>query len=270
MIAGFCGEEEAEHVASVDLMKSTGYDQAFTYSYSKREQTFAGFFLEDDVAEETKARRLTELIDTFQSTAQERNRRLEVGRLHLVLVESQTKPKNSASSELGVDVDDDKNTEDFWWTGRTDTNKRVVFPDFSCAPHAKAMPNIPVINPTAESLLEAAGQAFYRMYKMDDQAGSISSEGGSEDTSIWTQSYERISGTEGNDNDSEDGNDPASKSEVSLPSPLPVIGKGSYAVVAIVGGRGHTLRGIPLAVTTLQHAHSLNLPSLRVPRSLRD
>ena len=63
-------------------MREVGYDQAFTYKYSKREQTYAGLHLEDDVPEEVKSRRLTELIDTFQMSTNIRNSLLEVT-LHL-------------------------------------------------------------------------------------------------------------------------------------------------------------------------------------------
>ena len=114
-ISGFCGETEQEHRDTVTLMQEVGFDQAFTYSYSMREQTYAGLFLEDDVPDDVKSRRLTELIDTFQSTAQARNARLEVGRLHVVLVEGEAKNKNNDNRRK--------------WTGRTDSNKRVVFPD---------------------------------------------------------------------------------------------------------------------------------------------
>ena len=41
------------------------------------------------------------------------------------------------------------------------------------------------------------------------------------------------------------------------------IRKGSYVVVKITGGRGHTLRAAPVAVSSLQHAHTLQLPTLR-------
>lgn len=96
-------------------MTAVGFDQAFTYAYSKREQTFAGLFLPDDVPEGVKGGRLQQLIDTFQATAAERNARIEVGRVHLVLVEG---PGKGSTAEVLV------------WTGRTDTNKRVIFNDW--------------------------------------------------------------------------------------------------------------------------------------------
>lgn len=115
-ISGFCGETEGEHRDTVTMMQQVQFDQAFTYSYSMREQTYAGLFLDDDVPEDVKSRRLTELIDTFQNTAQTRNSRLELGRLHVVLVEGEAKNKGGEEKKRR-------------WTGRTDSNKRVVFPD---------------------------------------------------------------------------------------------------------------------------------------------
>ena len=38
-------------------MRNIGYDQAFTYGYSKREQTYAGLFFKDDVSDVTKSKR---------------------------------------------------------------------------------------------------------------------------------------------------------------------------------------------------------------------
>jgi tRNA A37 methylthiotransferase MiaB len=77
-ISGFCGESESEHLENLSLMRETGFDQAFTYKYSKREQTYAGLHLKDDVPEEVKSRRLSELIDAFQLSVSIRNNLLEV------------------------------------------------------------------------------------------------------------------------------------------------------------------------------------------------
>ncbi len=46
------------------------------YSYSKRPGTLAGRKMEDDVTEETKARRLQEIVDLQQSTQLVQNRRI--------------------------------------------------------------------------------------------------------------------------------------------------------------------------------------------------
>ena len=54
------------------------YMYILLYSYSKREQTYAGLFMRDDVPEEVKGKRLTEVISAFYDTVYERNKRLEV------------------------------------------------------------------------------------------------------------------------------------------------------------------------------------------------
>ena len=62
----------------LSLIRSIGFDQAFTYAYSRREQTYAGLFYKDDVPETTKQRRLQEVVDTFQQTVRDRNTQFEV------------------------------------------------------------------------------------------------------------------------------------------------------------------------------------------------
>lgn len=44
--AGFCGETEEEHLATLDLMRRTAYDQAFMFAYSDREKTYAARHLQ--------------------------------------------------------------------------------------------------------------------------------------------------------------------------------------------------------------------------------
>ena len=60
--SGFCGETEDEHADTVSLMNLMRYEQAFMFAYSMREKTAASRHLVDDVPEETKKRRLAEVI----------------------------------------------------------------------------------------------------------------------------------------------------------------------------------------------------------------
>lgn len=39
--AGFCGETDEEHAATVNLMKTTRFDTAFMFAYSQRAKTAA-------------------------------------------------------------------------------------------------------------------------------------------------------------------------------------------------------------------------------------
>lgn len=108
MITGFCGETEEEHRGTMSLMKRVRYDLAYMFAYSERERTLAHRKYEDDVSEEVKNRRLTEIITQQMNIQEERNKQ-EIGRRHLVLVEGTSKRSDQQLS------------------GRTDTNKMVVF-----------------------------------------------------------------------------------------------------------------------------------------------
>ncbi|CAM9365651.1 unnamed protein product [Scytosiphon promiscuus] len=113
-ISGFCGETEADHRDTLSLMETVRYDQAFMYAYSLREKTRAARRLQDDVPPEVKQRRLEEVIETFRRNALAKNLEEEIGMDRLVLVEGQSRRSSEEAPEL---------------TGRTDGNKRVVFPD---------------------------------------------------------------------------------------------------------------------------------------------
>lgn len=41
MIMGFCGETEAEHQETLDLLDRTKFEQAFLFAYSQRDRTLA-------------------------------------------------------------------------------------------------------------------------------------------------------------------------------------------------------------------------------------
>lgn len=108
IIAGFCDETEEEHEATMSLMKIVEYDLAYMFAYSERERTLAARKYEDNVPEDVKKRRLTEIIQQ-QMAIQEKNNKDEVGQRHLVLVEGTSKKSDEQLS------------------GRTDTNKMAVF-----------------------------------------------------------------------------------------------------------------------------------------------
>ncbi len=108
IIAGFPTETEEDHQATLEAMKKIEYDGAFMFKYSPRENTKAYEF-ENDVPEEIKLRRLNEIIALQQEISNKLNKK-EVGKTHQVLVEAPSK----------------KNANE--WSGRTDTNKVVIFP----------------------------------------------------------------------------------------------------------------------------------------------
>jgi len=109
IIAGFCSETEEEHQETLSMMDYVGYDFAFTFSYSERPGTLAARKMPDDVPEEVKKRRLSEILVKQQEWSL---RRLEqnVGKTVRILVE-------------GVSKKSDKD-----YCGRNDQNAMVVFP----------------------------------------------------------------------------------------------------------------------------------------------
>ncbi|XP_031489292.1 CDK5RAP1-like protein [Nymphaea colorata] len=108
-ITGFCGETEEEHLETLSLLKAVGYDMAYMFAYSMREKTHAHRTYEDDVPEDVKQRRLTELIDTFRETTGHCYDS-QIGTLQLVLVEGPN--KRAPDTEL---------------IGKSDKGHRVTF-----------------------------------------------------------------------------------------------------------------------------------------------
>ncbi len=108
IIAGFCGETEAEHQDTLALLADIRYDHAFMFMYSERPETYAARKYTDDVPKEVKKRRLSEII-TLQKSISHENNQKEIGLTHTVLVEGASK-----RSEAQL-------------CGRTDTNKMVIF-----------------------------------------------------------------------------------------------------------------------------------------------
>lgn len=108
IFAGYCSETEEDHALSLSLMRECGYDSAFMFKYSERPGTFASKHYPDDVPEETKVRRLEEMIALQNQLSMESNRRC-IGQQFTVLVEGVSK----------------RSREQFF--GRTEQNKVVVF-----------------------------------------------------------------------------------------------------------------------------------------------
>ncbi|CAI5475837.1 unnamed protein product [Closterium sp. Yama58-4] len=59
---------EEEHQETLSLMRAVQYDMAYMFAYSLRPRTHAHRRLEDDVPEEVKQQRLSELVSTFRET----------------------------------------------------------------------------------------------------------------------------------------------------------------------------------------------------------
>ncbi len=93
----FCGyhsETEEDHQLSLSLMRECGYDSAFMFKYSERPGTYASKHLPDDVPEETKIRRLNELIAQQNQLSAESYRK-DIGKTYEILVEGFSKRSRS-------------------------------------------------------------------------------------------------------------------------------------------------------------------------------
>tara|TARA_B100001029_G_scaffold52502_1_gene42117 strand:+ start:1395 stop:2816 length:1422 start_codon:yes stop_codon:yes gene_type:complete len=109
MITGFPNETEEDHADTLKLMDYVKYDFGFMFKYSERPGTLAAKKFEDNIPEEVKQRRLSEIID-LQLKHSFQNLFNYIGRTVSVLIEKESKK----SSEH--------------WCGRNPQNLMVVFP----------------------------------------------------------------------------------------------------------------------------------------------
>ena len=108
IFVGYHSETEEDHQMSLSLMKEVGYASAFMFKYSERPGTYASKHLPDDVPEETKIRRLNEMI-ALQNELSAASYKADVGKEYDVLVENYSKRSREQLC------------------GRTEQNKMVVF-----------------------------------------------------------------------------------------------------------------------------------------------
>ena len=108
IFVGYHSETEEDHQLSLSLMREVGYDSAFMFKYSERPGTYASKHLPDDVPEEEKIRRLSELIQLQTEMSAIQNKKDE-GKEFDVLVEGFSKRSREQLC------------------GRTEQNKMVVF-----------------------------------------------------------------------------------------------------------------------------------------------
>ncbi len=89
IIVGFPGETEQDFRATYDLVKEVGYNQVFTFIYSKRAGTPAAE-MEDDTPREVIQERFDCLVDLVQESAYDRNQ-TEMGKVLPVLIDAPSK-----------------------------------------------------------------------------------------------------------------------------------------------------------------------------------
>ena len=97
MIAGFPGETEQDHQDTLSLMEYVKYNFGYMYSYSERPGTLAGRKMNDDVAEETKLKRLQEIVALQQQHAWQRSEQF-IEKTVEVLVEKRSKKSDQEFS----------------------------------------------------------------------------------------------------------------------------------------------------------------------------
>lgn len=108
IISGFPTETEQDHQMTLEVMKQVRYDGAYMFKYSAREKTRA-YLMGDSVSDETKTRRLQEIIELQRKISHSINSQL-VGKTFEILVESESKK----SKDMLM--------------ARTDGNRTVIIP----------------------------------------------------------------------------------------------------------------------------------------------
>lgn len=108
IIAGFPTETDDDHNLTLELLKTVRFDGAFMFAYSPRENTKA-WSMNDDIPHEVKIKRLDEIIKLQTQISLENNKQL-IGKTFNVMIEGISR---KSDDEL---------------KGRTNTNKKVIFP----------------------------------------------------------------------------------------------------------------------------------------------
>lgn len=109
IIAGFSGETEEDHQATLSLMKEVGYCAAYMFKYSERDCTMAAKRFPDGIPDEVKGRRLEEIIALQQDLSLAHNQN-DIGKTFEVLVEGASK----------------RDANEYF--GRNSQNKVIIFP----------------------------------------------------------------------------------------------------------------------------------------------
>ncbi len=112
IIVGFCSETEDEHLDTMDMIKWADYSMSYMFFYSERPGTLAHRKYKDDIPEEVKKRRLSEVIRVQNQVSLVHNKR-DIGKVFKVLIEGDSK----------------RSVKEF--KGRNSQNKMVVFPKAS-------------------------------------------------------------------------------------------------------------------------------------------
>jgi len=108
VIAGFCTETDEDHYDTLSIMEYSKYDMSYMFFYSERPGTLAQRRYQDDIPEETKKKRLQQIVELQNRLSKESNEK-DIGKIFKVLIEGDSK----------------KSDKD--WMGRNSQNKVIVF-----------------------------------------------------------------------------------------------------------------------------------------------
>jgi tRNA-2-methylthio-N6-dimethylallyladenosine synthase len=108
IIAGFCTEDDQDHLDTLEVMRSSAYEFSYMFIYSERPGTLAAKRYDDDVPDSVKKSRLEEIVALQNALSLESNQR-DLGKTFTVLIEGNS--KRSAEH----------------WMGRNSQNKVIIF-----------------------------------------------------------------------------------------------------------------------------------------------
>jgi tRNA-2-methylthio-N6-dimethylallyladenosine synthase len=109
IITGFCTETEEDHRDTLSMIEWADFIMSYMFMYSERPGTLAARKYPDDIPEEVKRRRLSEVIWMQRQVSYRHNLR-DLGKTFEVLIEGDSKKSQTD------------------WKGRNPQNKMIVFP----------------------------------------------------------------------------------------------------------------------------------------------
>lgn len=109
IICGFPSETEEDHKDTLSLMEYVKYSFGYMFAYSERPGTLAERKMKDDIPEEVKKRRLSEVVELQQKHSLYRSQEF-LNQVTEVLIEKTSKKSDAE------------------WSGRNPQNTTVVFP----------------------------------------------------------------------------------------------------------------------------------------------
>ncbi len=133
MITGFCSETEEEHQDTLSLMEYAHFSIAYMFKYSERPGTLAAKKFKDDIPEETKKRRLSEIVALHRKISAKLNQQ-DIGKIYKILVDGKSKKSDAMLK------------------GRNSQNKVIIFPasdDIALGTYV----NVEVIDSTSATLI---------------------------------------------------------------------------------------------------------------------